>query len=140
MYRCCYTIFVCPAKYGRVVISDAVDNALKEIRLEISERYQIHFLEIGTDDNQVHFLVQSVPAYSPTKIMTTIKSITAREVFRLNLEVKQKMWSAEFWKDGYFVNTVNKLGDENTISKYVRKQGVEKEHTTLHKEVRLSFF
>lgn len=132
--------FVCPAKYRKVVLSEAVDNTLKESCLEISKRYQIYFLEIGTDNNHVHFLVQSVPTYSPTRIVTIIKSITAREVFRLNPEVKKKLWGGEFWSDGYFVNTVSKFGDENTISKYVREQGVEKEYKVLHKEVQLALF
>ena len=59
-----------------------VDRVLKEVCLEIANRYEISFLEIGVDQDHVHFLVQSVPAYSPTKIVRTIKSITAREVFR----------------------------------------------------------
>jgi len=46
---------VCPAKYRQVIFSDAVDNKLKEICIEISKRYQVHFLEIGTDNNHVHF-------------------------------------------------------------------------------------
>ena len=129
---------MCPAKYRRVVFSESVDNTLKETCLEISKRYQIHFLEIGTDENHVHFLVQSVPTYSPTKIVTIIKSITAREVFRQHPEVKQKLWGGEFWTDGYFVNTVSKFGDEKTISKYVREQGVEKEYKVLHKAVQLA--
>ena len=78
--------------------------------------------------------------YSPTKIVTIIKSITAREVFRINPEVKQKLWGGEFWIDGYFVNTVSKFGDENTISKYVREQGVEKQYKVLHKAVQLALF
>ena len=130
--------YVCPAKYRRVVFSDSVDNTVKETCLEISKRYQIHFLEIGTDDNHVHFLVQSVPTYSPTKIVTIIKSITAKEVFRQNPEVKQKLWGGEFWTVGYFVNTVSKFGDENTISKYVKDQGVEKEYKVLHTAVQLA--
>ena len=75
---------VCPAKYRRVVFSDEVDETLKDSCMEISKRYEIYFLEIGTDDNHVYFLVQSVPMYSPTKIVTIIKSITAREIFSLN--------------------------------------------------------
>ncbi len=75
-----------PLIYRRVVFSESVDITIKETCIEISKRYQIHFLEIGTDDDHVHFLVQSVPLYSPTKIVTTIKSITAREVFRINPE------------------------------------------------------
>jgi REP element-mobilizing transposase RayT len=72
---------VCPAKYRRVVISEEVDKTLKEVCEEISKRYEIQFLEIGTEGVYVHFLVQSVPAYSPTKVVRTIKSIIAREIF-----------------------------------------------------------
>ncbi len=72
---------VCPAKYRRAVFTVEVDAVLKEVCLEIGKRYEIVFLEIGTDHDHVHFLVQSVPTYSPTKIVQTVKSITAREIF-----------------------------------------------------------
>lgn len=49
-------------------------------------------LEIGADDDHVHFLVQSVPAYSVTKLVTIIKSISAREVFKKCPQVKKKLW------------------------------------------------
>src|ERR1044071_727044 len=104
--------FVFPAKYRRVVFSKAVDETLKEICVAISERYEVYFLEIGTDKNHVHFLIQSVPTYSPTKIVTMVKSLTAREIFKRHPEVKQQLWGGEFWSDGFFVNTVSKFGDE----------------------------
>ena len=107
--------FVCPAKYRKVVFNKEVDETLKEVCLEISERYEIDFLEIGADKNHVHFLVQSIPIYSPTKIIRTIKSITAREIFARHPEVKKKLWGGEFWSDGYFVNTVSKFGSEEYI-------------------------
>ena len=132
--------FVCPAKYRRVVFDEAVDMTLKETCMEISKRYQIHFLEIGIDRNHVHFLVQSVATYSPTKIITVIKSITAREVFRERPEVKKQLWGGEFWSDGYFVNTVSKFGNEDTISRYVREQGIEQEYKVLHKPEQLALF
>ena len=68
---------VCPAKYRKVIFDEKIDAVLKDICLEIEKRYDIEFLEIGTDKDHVHFLVQSVPTYSPTKIIQTIKSITA---------------------------------------------------------------
>ena len=132
--------FVCPAKYRKVVLSESVDLSLKDICLEISKRYQIHFLEIGTDNNHVHFLVQSTPTYSATKIVTIIKSITAREIFNKHPEVKEQLWGGEFWTDGYFVNSVSRFGDENTISQYVKEQGVEKEYKILHKQNQLTLF
>ncbi len=132
--------FVCPSKYRHVVFSKSVDNTLIEVCKEISKRYEIYFLEIGTDKNHVHFLVQSVPTYSPTKIVTTIKSILAREIFILHEEVKKQLWGGSFWSSGYFVNTVSKFGDESSITRYVKEQGVEKEYNLLHKEKQLSLF
>ena len=52
---------VCPTKYRRVVITEEVDLVLKQVCLDIEKRYEIVFLEIGTDRDHVHFLVQSVP-------------------------------------------------------------------------------
>ena len=69
---------VLPAKYRRSVIDDRVDAVLKDVCLEIADRYQVHFLEIGTDKDHVHFLVQSVPTYSVRKIATMVKSVAAR--------------------------------------------------------------
>ena len=126
--------FVCPAKYRRVVFSEEVDKTMKEICIEISKRYEVHFLEIGTDNDHVHFLTQSVPKNSPTQIVTIIKSLTAKEIFKKHPEVKKMLWGGEFWSDGYFVNTVSKFGDEQTISRYVSEQGTEKEYRILHKE------
>lgn len=54
---------VFPAKYRRVVFDGQVGEVLKEMCLEIELRYEIKFLEIGTDRDYVHFLVQSVPTY-----------------------------------------------------------------------------
>ena len=132
--------FVCPTKYRRVVFSELVDKTLKEVCLELSKRYEIHFLEIGVDKNHVHFLVQSVPMYSPTRIITIIKSLTAREMFKVHPEVKKILWGGAFWSSGYFANTVSKFGDENTISRYVRDQGIEEEYIKLHSDMQLKLF
>ena len=132
--------FVCPAKYRRVVFIKTVDDTLKDICLSISQRYEIYFLEIGVDNDHVHFLIQSVPTMSPTQIVTTVKSLTAREIFKKHPEVKEQLWGGEFWTDGYFVNTVSKFGNESSISKYVRDQGLEKEYKVLHKRKQLTLF
>lgn len=126
--------FVCPAKYRKSVFSKEVDETLKEVCLEISKRYEIIFLEIGMDKDHVHFLVQSVPMYSVKKIIQTIKSLTAREIFARHPEVKKRLWGGEFWSNGYFVNTVSKFGSEATIRNYVRDQGVEEEYVKLHQQ------
>ena len=128
---------VFPAKYRRAVFDAGVDKVLKDVCLEIEDRYQIQFLEIGTDQDHVHFLIQSVPMYSVKKIVQMIKSITAREVFKRCPEVKKQLWGGEFWTDGYFASTVGKHGDEAKIAKYVKNQGQEYIKLCEDKQLRL---
>ena len=129
---------VFPAKYRRAVFDKTVDRVLKEVCIELEARYEIKFLEIGTDKDHVHFLIQSVPTYSVTKLVTVIKSITAREILSRCPQVKKQLWGGEFWSDGYFANTVSKHGNENMIAEYVKNQG--QEYQKLHEGRQLSFF
>ncbi|CAG1016401.1 hypothetical protein ANAEL_05597 [Anaerolineales bacterium] len=124
--------FVCPAKYRRAVIDEKVDQVIKEVCLDIAKRYEVEFLEIGTDKDHVHFLVQSVPSYSPTKTITMIKSLTTKEVFARVPSVKKQLWGGEFWTDGYYVGTVGQHVTEEVIKQYVKNQGQEKENKQLH--------
>ena len=120
---------VCPTKYRKAVLTPDVDEKLKEICEEISLRYEIEFLEIGTDSDHVHFLVQSVPTYSPTKIVRTIKSITAKEIFRQMPEVKKQLWGGELWSDGYCISTVGAHSSEEAMKQHVRNQGASNHST-----------
>jgi putative transposase len=122
---------VCPAKYRKAIFTEEVDKVLKLVCLEIELRYEIEFLEIGTDQDHVHFLVQSVPTLSPTEIVRKIKSITAIEIFKRMPEVKKELWGGEFWSSGYYINTVGKYGSEKRIAAYVKNQG--QEYNLLHK-------
>lgn len=117
--------FVLPTKYRRVVIKEDVDQVIKETCVEISKRYEIYFLEIGTDKDHVHFLIQSVPTYSPTQIVKIVKSITAKEVFAHCPEIKKQLWGGKFWSSGYYVSTVSEHGNEEVIANYVKNQGNE---------------
>ena len=121
-----------------MVFDEAVDQELKNICLEIEKRYELKFLEIGTDDDHVHFLVQSVPSYSIIKLATLIKSITAKKIFSHCPEAKSILWGGELWIDRYFASTAGKYRDENQISNYVKNQG--KEYKNLHHDHQLRLF
>ena len=132
---------VCPAKYRRVVFDKQVDAVLKDICLEIAKRYEVVFLEIGTDKDHVHFLIQSVPTYSPTKIVKIVKSITAREIFHRVPAVKKQLWGGELWSKGYFISTVGRHGNEAAIRQYVKQQGQEQTYKQLHRQdIQLQLF
>ena len=122
--------YVCPAKYRRDVFTKEVELTLKSTCIGISERYEIIFVEIGADEDHVHFLVQSVPSYSPKRVIQTIKSITAKRIFKKHPEVKKKLWGGKFWTSGYYVNTVGQYGNAEVIKAYVQNQG--KEYKRIH--------
>jgi len=131
---------VCSTKYRRLVLSPKVERILCQTCLDIQYRYEIHFLEIGTDKDHVHFLIQSVPTYSPTKIARTVKSLTAREIFFHAPGVKRALWGGSFWGSGFYINSVSRHGNEKTIAEYVKNQGKEKEYEVLHKDGQMRLF
>ncbi len=49
--------FVFAAKYRGLVIEEGVDGHLKDVCIEISKRYEIQFLEIGTEGDHAHLLI-----------------------------------------------------------------------------------
>ena len=124
---------VFPVKYRRGIITKKVGMSLKEISLEISERYEMNFIEIGYEEDHVHFLVQSVPSMSVSEITRVLKSITARELFEKHPEVKSKLWGGNFWTSGYYANTVGQYANEEAIRKYVENQGGDKRYTQVFK-------
>ena len=119
-------------KYRRIIFNEEIDEYLRDICIEISRRYEIAFIEIGVDKDHVHFLVQSIPKYSPTKLVKTIKSITARKILANKPQVKEQFWGGEFWSKGYYIGTVGKHASEDVIAKYVKNQGRDKEYKKLH--------
>ena len=114
---------VFPVKYRRKVINGLISESIKEICLEIGDRFEIDFVEIGTDEDHIHFLVQSVPTLSVDQMVRTIKSITAREIFHKFPEVKKELWGGSFWTSGYYANTVGHYGNAEVIKRYVENQG-----------------
>lgn len=125
---------VFPAKYKKKVFDDNIDKKLREVCIEISERYEIIFIEIGNDEDHVHFLVQSVPTITVTKIVTIIKSITAREIFKEFPKLRKDMWGSSLWTSGYYANTVGLYASKDTIKNYIKNQGSdEKNYKKIYK-------
>lgn len=61
------------------MICPELDKVIKEMCLEIEKRSEIKFIEIGTDKDHMHFLIQSVSRYHAKKIIQIVKSITRQE-------------------------------------------------------------
>ncbi len=130
---------VCTVKYRRDVLTKEVTNTLVNVCMEISERSDIEFIEIGTDVNHVHFLIQTTPSYSVSQYVKLIKVKTANIIFKMNPEVKRKLWGGEFWSDGYWIVSVSKNGTEKSIREYVKNQGKDKYESLYKHDERIDF-
>jgi REP element-mobilizing transposase RayT len=121
---------VCPVKYRRKIFTSGNEPTLKEICLELEQRYELHFLEIGIDQDHVHFLIQSIPDTSPADIVNTVKGNISHQFFIRHPEVKMFLWGGNLWTSGYFVNTVGNA-NMSIIKNYVQNQGY-KDYTQIH--------
>lgn len=125
---------VFPVKYRKKAIDEHIGVSLRDICLGLSARYEVQFVEIGFEEDHVHFLVQGVPSMSVSRLVTLIKSITARELFKIHPEIKQLLWGGSFWTSGYYANTVGQYGNKDVIMKYISNQGKVKDYKIVHSE------
>ncbi len=128
---------VCPVKYRRDIFNSGNTTTFKSICLELSSRYDFKFLEIGIDEDHVHFLIQTVPNTLISAMVQNIKSNTAREMFKRHPEVKIFLWGGEFWTDGYYLNTVGQYGNVKMIENYVKNQGIQYYEQIHHQQISL---
>lgn len=96
---------------------------IRVIAMELGERYEIDFEQLGYDENHIHILCSFHPKYSIGEMVRKFKSITARELFKKFPLLRKELWDGEFWSDGYYVATVGERGDWGVVERYVRNQG-----------------
>ena len=132
---------VFPVKYRRKVFTKDVEASLRDICLGIEQRYEIRFIEIGLEEDHVHFLIQSIPTMAVYEIVRTIKSLTGREIFRRHPKIKREiLWGGALWTSGYYANTVGLYAGKETIRRYVENQGKTEEYTELYStQIELDF-
>jgi REP element-mobilizing transposase RayT len=121
-------------KYRKDIITENVENTIKDICIKISNIYEIKFVEIGFDSNHMHLLIQGVPDLSVSKMVNLIKGIIAKEVFKLHKEIKDFLWGNSFFSSGYYINTVGEYSNKEVIKKYIQNQG-KQSNTSEYKQI-----
>jgi len=95
---------------------------MKAIIQKTGYDYGIDIVELEIPEDHIHMVVRSEPKQSPSQIMQVIKSVSAREFFKMFPSIKKKMfWGGKLWTQSLFVETIGNA-DEKTIRKYVQNQ------------------
>ena len=119
-------------KYRKHMLLQKVPlEEFKKILTEIGERYWFKFEAIGIDEDNFHVVLGAAPRYSPSEIMGTIKSISAKEIFNDYPDIKKFLWGGSFWSAGGHIDTVSEFGGLERIKKYVLEQGRSEEQLQL---------
>ena len=127
VYKIRYHMVLC-VKYRKKMLLDKGNiEYLKNLCLEIGERYWFEFVALGTDGDHVHIFAGASPKYAPSRVMQIIKSITARELFKLYPEIKKQLWGGELWSDGGYIGTVGEGITAEIIRNYIETQGTPEE-------------
>jgi len=121
VYRLMYH-FVWIPKYRHKVFEEPYRSVLKNIIRKIGYDYDIDIVELEVPLDHIHMVVRGEPKTSPSDVMQIVKSISAREFFRLHPEIKrQYFWGGKLWTQSYFVETIGNASEE-VIRKYVQGQ------------------
>ena len=114
--------FVWIPKYRHKVFCEPYRSELKAIIQKIGYDYDIDIVELEVPEDHIHMVVRSEPKLSPAEVMQVIKSISAREFFKLRPEIRQQyFWEGKLWTQSYFVETIGNANEE-VIRAYVQDQ------------------
>ena len=117
-----HLIFVC--KYRKKLLSKDISDNIKQLSYDICKKHNVDIKYMETDKDHIHYMIETEPTISISKIVNLMKSYTTYHVWKLhNQYLKKQFWKENtFWTDGYFVCSVGNVS-EKTLKKYIENQG-----------------
>ena len=115
-----YHIVWC-VKYRRKVLTNKIENSLKEILNKIAEDNNFNILEINGDLDHIHLLIECSPQHCIPNILKALKGVSARLLMKEFPSIKSKLWGGHLWNPSYFIATVSENTEEQ-IRNYIKSQ------------------
>ncbi len=115
-----YHFVWCP-KYRRLALKGNLGKYVSKIIYEVAERYDFGVVELAVMPDHVHMFVSASPDVSPARLIQTVKSITARKLFKRFPGIKRVLWGGALWERGYFVMSSGTGTTDDMVRKYVKE-------------------
>lgn len=119
-YLLTYHLVWC-VKYRRKVISDVIGDRLKEIVSTLVVDAECSVMAIETDIDHIHIVFRAKPTNQLSKLINTLKGVSARRLFKEFPQLKDKLYRGHLWSPSYFIVTVGGAPLE-VIKQYVETQ------------------
>ena len=121
VYSIQYHIVWC-VKYRHKVLNGQLEARLIEILKQIANDNGFQILEINTDKDHIHLLVNCSPQHYIPNMMKAMKGVSARLLMKeFGSSLKKKLWEGHLWNPSYFVATVSENTEEQ-IRNYIQNQ------------------
>lgn len=120
VYGIQYHIVWC-VKYRKPLLEGQLEARLKEILYEQATVHQFDIVEMETDKDHIHMLIECSPQHYIPNILKALKGNSARFLFKEFPELKEKLWGGHLWNPSYFVCTISDRTEEQ-IKKYIQEQ------------------
>lgn len=120
VYSIQYHLVWC-VKYRHELLAGKIEESVKKILHEIANERDFTILEMETDKDHVHLLIECKPQHYIPNMVKALKGVSARRMFMTHPELKNKCWGGHLWNPSYFVATVSEQTDEQ-IRQYIQNQ------------------
>jgi putative transposase len=99
---------------------------MKLILYDVAEENDFEILQMETDKDHVHLLVNYNPTQSILEVVRLLKQVSTFRMWRQNNNHKwlvKHFWKeGTFWSDGYFACSIVNIS-KATAEKYIQSQG-----------------
>ena len=119
-YAIQYHIVWC-VKYRHKLLVGNIEKDLKNIINQLANDNGITIVEMEADKDHIHLLIECTPQHYIPNILKSLKGVSARRMFQLHPELKNRLWGGHMWNPSYFVATVSENTEEQ-IRKYIQNQ------------------
>lgn len=120
VYSIQYHLVWC-VKYRHDVLIGQVDDDVKELLQQIAFDQDVVILEIESDKDHIHLLIDCKPQHYIPTIVKAFKGVSARLLFKKHPELKNRLWGGHLWNPSYFVASVSENAEEQ-IRTYIQNQ------------------
>lgn len=122
--RCVYSIqyhLVWCVKYRQKILNGDLDIALKESLLKIANDNEFSIIQMETDEDHIHLLIECSPQHYIPDLVKALKGVSARILFKDFKDLKKRLWAGHLWNPSYFIATVSEQ-TESQIKDYIKSQ------------------
>ena len=109
-------------KYRHAVISERVFETLRTAWEQVCADFECELRETGWESDHVHLLVGYPPKVALSRLINSLKGVSARRLRAADLpEVRKKLWGEHFWSPSSCAVSCGGVPLE-TVKRYVQKQ------------------